>query len=93
MFEVFILFPQIQRQIAQGYNIIWNCKAVDKLCYCMEDIFSHGLKEGLVYNINYFNSRHSFVVLNTLSFLNSPFVVYMGVQWFCGYDKCIRLQV
>lgn len=39
---------EIQRQIAQGYNIIWNCKAVDKLCYCMEDIFSHGLKEGLL---------------------------------------------
>ena len=41
-------FSQIQRQVAQGYSVIWNCKAVDNLCFCMEDIFNHGLKEGLV---------------------------------------------
>ncbi|CAH3153571.1 unnamed protein product, partial [Porites evermanni] len=38
----------IQRQVAQGYSVIWNCKAVDNLCFCMEDIFNHGLKEGLI---------------------------------------------
>lgn len=39
------LLCQIQRQIAEGYSVIWNCKAVDELCFCMEDIFNHGLKE------------------------------------------------
>lgn len=39
---------EIQRQIAQGYSVIWNCNAVDKLCFCVEDIFNHGLKEGLL---------------------------------------------
>ena len=29
--------------------MIWNCSAVDKLCFCMEDIFNHGLKEGFVF--------------------------------------------
>lgn len=49
------LYPQlssvvekIQRQIAEGYSVIWNCKAVDELCFCMEDIFNHGLKERLL---------------------------------------------
>ena len=42
------LLCQIQRQIAEGYSVIWNCKAVDELCFCMEDIFNHGLKERLV---------------------------------------------
>ncbi|KAJ7374669.1 zinc ion binding [Desmophyllum pertusum] len=39
---------EIQGQIAQGSDVIWNCSAVDKLCFCMEDIFNHGLKEGLL---------------------------------------------
>ena len=42
------LLCQIQRQIAKGYSVIWNCKPVDELCFCMEDIFNHGLKERLV---------------------------------------------
>lgn len=49
------LYPQlsfvvekIQRQMAEGYSVIWNCKAVDELCFCMEDIFNHGLKERLL---------------------------------------------
>lgn len=39
---------KIQRQISEGYSVIWNCKVVDELCFCMEDIFNHGLKEGLL---------------------------------------------
>lgn len=39
---------EIQGRVAQGYSVIWNCSAVDKLCFCMEDVFNHGLKEGLL---------------------------------------------
>ena len=28
--------------------MFWNCGAVDRLCYSMDDILSHGLKEGYV---------------------------------------------